>query len=253
MNQGDRLAATQSTLRPLRAAALAALAALVLALVTPVTRASASATDSSAVRLSITLTDSAASVAPHTEPTYRASLINAGSDAVSGWLVVSAPGYMPSVRANVDGKITKHDLRWKITVPAGQAVTQPVRFRVLAIPKSAVRVTVLASFYLGAVTGMPVIRTADSDRIPGVVDPAPAPAIKPPAPRHEANHQSSAITSVGWAIAGAATCVFLLLLAFVAQRRATASRPEQDRADRRDDDTPAGVGLAETVGPSRTS
>jgi hypothetical protein len=250
MNQGDRLAATQLTLRPLPAAALAA---LVLALITPVTRASAAATDSSPVRLSITLTDSAASVAPHTEPTYRTSLVNAGSDAVSGWLVVSAPGYMPYVRAGVDGKITKHDLRWKITVPAGHAIIQSVRFRVLAIPKSAVRVTVLASFYLGAVTGTPVIRTADSDRIPGVADPAPAPAIKPPVPRHQAHHQSSAIPSVRWAIAGAATCVFLLLLAFVARRRATTSRPEEDRADRRDDDTLAGVGLAEPVGPSRTS
>lgn len=219
-----------------RIATLTAVAGGVLAVVAAVPcPAAGAAGPTSPVRLSIALTDNHITMAAHSAAAYTATVTNSGIQAVSGTLVFAAPGFVQYPDAARHGMITKHDARWKITVPGGQSVTERVTVRVGTIPKSAIRVTSLASFYIGAASGSPVIRTADADRIAGVQDPAPAPAITPPAAKPKTGSAGGGLGAVGWSLIGGGALALVALVAGLGIRRRRARRPgwltDQDASD----------------------
>jgi hypothetical protein len=188
------------------------------------------------VKLSITVTDDATLIHPKSATEYSATVTNQGSRSVRGTLVLTTPDYLRYAHVRGNGKITNGDVRWKITVGAGQAVTERVTVRVQSIPKSAVRVTTLASFYLGRVTDTPVIRTADADRIPGVKDPAPVAAPRtaiPKKPHREAAASDSAgFGALGWSLVGGGAVLVLLAAGLLARRwrrRGPESESETDQ------------------------
>lgn len=195
----------------------------------------AGAAAASPVKLSIALTDNRITMGASSAATYTATVTNSGTQAVSGTLVFSAPGFVQYTHVPRHGRITKHDAWWKITVPGGESVTEQATVRVRTIPKSAVRVTSLASFYIGAVSGAPVIRAADADRIHGVKEPAPAPAIKPPAANPKIGSVGAGLGAVGWSLIGAGALALAALVAGLGVWRRRVSRPgrlrDQDSAD----------------------
>jgi hypothetical protein len=104
---------------------------------------------------------------------------------------------------------------WEIRVPAGKTVHKRVEVRLATIAEGQLRVTTLASFYLGRTTGTPIVRTADADRIRGVADPTPstpAPTSKA-APPHQAASASghSGLGALGWTLIGCAVVLVLAL------------------------------------------
>jgi hypothetical protein len=210
------------------------------------------------VKLSITVTDEATLIHPKSATEYSATVTNQGSRSVRGTLVLTTPDYIRYAHVRGNGKITNGDVRWKIAVGAGQAVTERVTVRVRTIPKSAVRVTTLASFYLGGVTGTPVIRTADADRIPGVKDAAPVSAPDTAAPKQPHRESASASASasasdrtglgmLGWSLLGGGAVIGLLAAALIARRwrrrgPASARDSRQQQVDPGADDDLAEMG-----------
>jgi hypothetical protein len=202
------------------------------------------------VKLSITVTDDATLIHPKSATEYSTTVTNQGSRPVRGTLVLTTPDYIRYAHVRGNGRITKGDVRWKITVGAGRTVTERVNVRVRSIPKSAVRVTTLASFYLGAVTGTPVIRTADADRIPGVKDPAPVAAPHPVAPnkahRAATTSDSAGFGPLGWSLVGGGAVIVLVAAALLARRRRrgheSGSDTDQPQPDRDVDDELTNVG-----------
>ncbi|HKC27033.1 MAG TPA: hypothetical protein VKB75_03380 [Jatrophihabitans sp.] len=171
---------------------------------------SSAAAAPSPVRLSISITDGVARI--HHKATYAATITNQGSAGENGTLLVTVPEYLRYTRVSGNGKITRTGVRWKVTVAAGTQLTERVTVRVTAIPKFAVRVTTLASFYLGRVSGTPVIRTADADRIAGVKDAALSPAPRSQASAepavHPTRHESRANL---WLLVGLPVFALLVL------------------------------------------
>jgi Domain of unknown function DUF11 len=159
--------------------------------------------------LSITVSDGHSTVRPHSRAEYTLTVVNEGTRRASGVLTFAAPSNIGYQRVSSGGRITSDAIRWKITVGAGASRTERVTVRLRAIPQSAVRVTMLASFYLGAVTSTPLIRTADADRIAGRADPAPAPPLRPLTPvQHPAASSGSDHDTVDWAVITAAALLF---------------------------------------------
>jgi hypothetical protein len=83
-----------------------------------------------------------------------------------------------------EAKVTKQVASWTLRVPPHSTVARQAMVKIGTIPSDQLRVTSLASLFLGPVTGVPAIRAADSDRIAGVVDP-PATPVRQPASSHE--------------------------------------------------------------------
>jgi hypothetical protein len=121
------------------------------------------------VGLSITLGDAVQQVHPHQRATYSVTLDNQGGRAVSGHLVLETPNYVVVSDRHGTGK---HQQTWSVTVPAGKSVTRTAAVRIGSIPPTELRVTSLAWLVRGRVGSLPLVRTADADRIAGVRDPA---------------------------------------------------------------------------------
>jgi hypothetical protein len=120
-------------------------------------------------QLSITLTDGVAQTRSGQSLTYTATVTNGGAKQVKGKLVLEVPAFTSAGHA----KHSAQTVTWTMTARGDSTVTRKATVKVHTIPKGMVRVTTLASVYLGATSGVPVIRTADADRIAGVPDPTP--------------------------------------------------------------------------------
>jgi hypothetical protein len=162
-------------------------------------------------QLSISLSDGRSAVDAHSADEYTITLVNRGTRAAHGTISLTAPSYAEYQKASGDGAITHGTVRWTITLGAGESRTEHLTVRLRTIPKSAVRVTTLASFYLGAGAGTPLIRTADADRVPGRMDPAstrPLPALQP-TQHHPAPTPRSGLTMLDWALIAAGVALLI--------------------------------------------
>lgn len=141
--------------------AVTALPALVLAMGQP---AAAASTD---VRLSITLSTGAESVSDGDVLTYTAEIRNTGAT-VGARIVLSPPAYVTLEEA--DGAVVlENEATWSTALPGGATTTFEIPAKVGEVPSDEVRVTALASVYVGD-SSSPIIRTAVADRIEGVAD-----------------------------------------------------------------------------------
>jgi hypothetical protein len=121
--------------------------------------------------LSITIDNASSTTKPDSDVNYKLTLANAGTDSVTAWIVASVPTYAKITDAG-GGQVSGHNDTWKVTVGAGKKQTETLTAHIGTIPKSTYRVTALASVYLSKNTSKaPVIRSADSDAIPGMTEP----------------------------------------------------------------------------------
>jgi hypothetical protein len=131
-----------------------------------------------ATRLSIRMSDGVTQVTDRSSVAYVATVVNDGAAPVNGKLVLEVPKYARYNRA-YEAKVTKQVASWTVRVPAHSTATRRARVTIGTIPSGQLRVTSLASLFLGPVTGAPAIRAADSDRIAGAVDPPATPLPRP--------------------------------------------------------------------------
>jgi hypothetical protein len=136
---------------------------------------------SDATRLSISVTDGVSQVRDKASVAYVATVVNDGTAAVSGQLVLEVPEYARYARAR-EAKVTKQIASWIVRVLPHSTVARRATAKFGTIPSGQLRVTSLASLFLGPVAGAPAIRAADSDRIAGVVDPPATPLPQPTRP-----------------------------------------------------------------------
>lgn len=167
--------------------------------------------------LSITIDNAATTTKPDSDVSYKITLANAGSGSVTAWIVASVPSY-----AKIDdaggGQVSGHNDTWKVTVGAGKKQTETITAHIGTIPKGTYRVTALASVYLSKNTSKaPVIRSADSDAIPGVAEPK---ASHPSSTASKAPHSSSSTkTPVVVGVAGGIVIIAAAVVALVLTRR----------------------------------
>jgi len=176
--------------------------------------------------LSVTLSDGTGQVRPDSEVTYRATLTNTGPKTTVR-LLLSVPGYAV-IRAAREARVTGLGAVWTVTVAPGGRVTRTARVRVGAVPAGQERVIGLLGVYTGTVTAaaVPLIRTADSDAIPGVAGGTAAAAG--PATSRGGGGLS------GWAVAGIAVGVVMTLVVAVSLvARRTVWRRSQTSPDAR--------------------
>lgn len=122
--------------------------------------------------LSITIDNGAKTTAPDSDVSYTVTLANAGASPVTVWIVADVPPYGTITDAG-GGQASGQNDTWQATVEPGKTQVETVKAHIGEIPKGTYRVTTLASVYLDDDTsGAPVIRSADSDAIPGVKEPA---------------------------------------------------------------------------------
>lgn len=206
-----------------------------------------------AANLSITLTDAAQQVTSEQDVTYVATVTNGGGERFAGRLVVDLPAY-----ARVDdahrGRVGKHAVTWNVRIAAGKSISRTVDVHLGRIPKGDVRVTTLASlFQQGGSKTLPLIRTADADRIAGVKDPARTITSAPGAAKPGAGSGSTGGDGTNWwLVAGlpAGALVVLLGAGALARRRRRAVRDGHEAApDARADLVDAGTGAGERGGP----
>lgn len=170
--------------------------------------------------LSVTIDNGQEEIPPNSETTYTAELSNTGPESVTATLVVTLPDYA-SVEESAGGAVSGQDASWTVTVDPGATEAVTVRASVGEIPEGLFRVTTLVSVYLGEVSlddapGSPVIRSADSDRIPGVIDPSTVSAdTHEPIPKPDPGVDLVSILVVGGGVA-----VMLALAALILWRRA---------------------------------
>jgi hypothetical protein len=131
-----------------------------------------------ATRLSISVSDGVSQVRDKTSVAYVATVVNDGAAAVTGKLVLEVPDFARYGGAH-DAKVTKQAASWTLRVPPHSTMARRATVKIGTIPSGQLRVTSLASLFLGPVTGVPAIRAADSDRIAGVVDPPATPLPQP--------------------------------------------------------------------------
>jgi hypothetical protein len=187
--------------------------------------AAPNSTGPAATRLSISVSDGVSQVADRTSVSYVATVVNDGADTVEGRLVLEVPAFVHYGRARA-AKVTKQVASWAVRVPPNSKVTRRLAARIGTIPSAQLRVTSLASLFLGPVTAAPAIRAADSDRIAGVVDPpgtrVPKPTTHTRAVAPTGHDDSSTLPVAGLVFLGAAG-----LAGFAAvvrwRRRATSS------------------------------
>jgi hypothetical protein len=177
------------------------------------------------VELSISLSDGVGEVHSAMDVTYAAKVTNGGGAKVAGRLEIAVPGYV-KLKKGGGGKVSKQTATWTVTVPAGKTVSRSVRAHIGDITKGEVRVTALASVFQGR-SDVPLIRTADADRIAGVHDPAPA----APTPKPAANAAKDDGGVNLWLVAGLpGAAVVLIAAAWLLRRRRHAGNSSADRA-----------------------
>lgn len=111
---------------------------------------------------------------------YTATVTNEGTSTVEGRLVITVPDFVRVVDAEGSDR-SGADTSWAVTVPAGGSVSKKLIGVVDRIPEGQLRVTTLASLYLGDAP-QPTIRSADAAAIEGVKDPAHAVGDQPAKP-----------------------------------------------------------------------
>jgi hypothetical protein len=165
--------------------------------------------------LSIAIDNGAKSTKPDSEVSYTVTFANAGTDAVTAAIVASVPGYGKVTDAG-GGQVAGQEVTWKVTVEGGKKQAETFRAHIGAIPKGTYRVTTLASVFLGDdTTGAPLIRSADSDAIPGVKEPVagtPSPTATAQAASSTAPVAPIAIGIGGGVLIVAAAAVAILIV-----------------------------------------
>jgi hypothetical protein len=149
---------------------MALLSAVTAVVVAGLVAAAPSGAAPDATRLTISVSDGVSQVTDKASVAYVATIANDGAAAVSGTLVLQLPPYARYGRVS-EAKVTKHVATWTVRVPARATVVRRANATLGIIPSDQLRVTSLASLYLGPVAGSPAIRAADTDRITGVDDP----------------------------------------------------------------------------------
>jgi hypothetical protein len=142
---------------------------------------------------------------------YTATVRNSGTTPVDGRLAITVPAYVRVTDATGADR-SGADSNWTVVVPAGGSVTKKLVGVLGNIPKTEVRVTTLVSLYVGDAT-QPVIRSAESDTIAGVKDPAHAVNDQP------AKAASSPIGWIGLGIGAIALIGVLVLARSLGRRR----------------------------------
>jgi hypothetical protein len=176
--------------------------------------------------LSITIDNGATTTKPNSDVSYKVTLANAGTSPVTAWIVATVPGYGKITDAG-GGQAKDGNDTWKVTVDPGKKQTETLKAHIGTIPKGTYRVTTLASVYLSEDTsGAPIIRSADSDAIPGVKAPVlttPSPTTSSPA------HAAGSITTpVLIGILGAVVIILAaVIVAFVLVRRTRQRGPRR--------------------------
>jgi hypothetical protein len=128
-------------------------------------------------------------------------------------------------------------------VTAGTTVSKRVNVHVGQIARSDLRVTALASVYQkGSRSAVPLIRTADADRIDGVKDPV-AGIARPAGAESSATSTSSESDIDWWLVAGLPAVLVLGAGAYGWQRRR--SRVSAADVDTGDEPALAGAGTGE--------
>lgn len=165
--------------------------------------------------LSISIDNGTKSTDPDSDVTYKVTLSNSGAGPITAWVKATVPDYA-KITDPGGGDTKDHDNTWKVDVEAGKKHTETFKAHIGAIPKGTYRVTTLASVYLADdTTGAPVIRSADSDTIPGVKEPTgAAPTSTAAAADHTAGSQGTVLTIVivGALVAAAVVVVFAVVL-----------------------------------------
>jgi hypothetical protein len=197
-----------------------------LTILTALTGGGAARAETPPPGLSIAIDNGAEQTRPNTDVSYETTLANDGTDPVTAVIVVTVPRFA-SIDEAVDGSIEGVDATWKVTVAPGQQQVVSASAHVGSIPEDQYRVTTLASVYLGdTVAGAPLIRSADTDKIPGVTDPvvgADSPKTQPaPATATSAWGLPSV---VGGAIGLVVVGTFIIIM-WAKRRRRRASHPE---------------------------
>jgi hypothetical protein len=166
--------------------------------------------------LSVTIDNGTATTKPDSDVSYTITLANAGTTSVTAWIVASVPAYGRIVDAG-GGQVKDENDTWKVTVGAGKKQTETVAAHIGDIPPGTDWVTTVASVYLSKDTSRaPVIRTADSDTVPG----AKAPAVAtPPRAASPDSDTTSIRTPVLIGIAGGVAIIAAVLAPFVVGRR----------------------------------
>lgn len=121
--------------------------------------------------LGVTITDSIDETTVGDRLSYDVALSNDGPAAVAARVVVTIPEFLEYVDAG-DAVVNASDSSWDVTIQPGESFVTTVDAEVGEIPAGELRVTTLVSVYLDADFGSPLIRSADSNRITGVNDPA---------------------------------------------------------------------------------
>jgi len=157
-------------------------------------------------RVSISVSDGVAQVRDRSSVAYVATVVNDGDAAVSGRLVLEVPAFARYRHAPA-ATVRRQEASWTVRVPAHSTVSRRAGVRIGTIPSGSLRVTSLASLFLGPVTAAPAVRAADSDRIAGVEDPPATPlprssSATPPASHRPAAADRHSDSSSTWAVVG---------------------------------------------------
>lgn len=161
--------------------------------------------------LSVAVSDGVGEVRSGADLTYTATLTNAGAKPVTTRMVLTVPPYL-AVRAGDDAQVGAHSITWQVVVRPGTSVRRTVSAHVGAIPETERRVTTLVSIYQGTATSLPLIRSADADRIHGVDDRA-----RSVAPASKASSSSS--SGAAWAAVSAGALVIAAGAGLIGYRR----------------------------------
>lgn len=174
--------------------------------------------------LSVALTDGRSQVQSDITVTYTATLTNQGAEPVSASLVLTVPAYV-TISDAPGATIAKSDATWPVTVNPGKSVKQTAVARIGAIPKGELRVTSLISVYQGKVTtGVPIIRSADTNTIKGVTDPKTATSSAGTTAGH------SSTTPIVWIVIAVVVLALVALgLVLVARKRRHQNRYSQNK------------------------
>jgi hypothetical protein len=211
------------------AGALVAVTALTI--LTALTGAGAARAETPPPGLSIAIDNGAEQTRPNTDVSYKTTLTNDGTGPVTAVIVVTVPRFA-SIDKAVDGTIDGVDATWKVTVAPGQQQVLSASAHIGSIPEDQYRVTTLASVYLGdTVAGAPLIRSADTDKIPGVTDPVVGAGSPKPQPAPATEHSAAAtpawvLPSVVGGVIALLVVGTLLIIMRTRRRRRRASHPE---------------------------
>ena len=179
---------------------------------------------SAAPEMSVTISDDVTTVKAGEALTYTTTVENMGADPVDVKVVVSVPSYL-SIGDAGGGAVEKNATTWTITVAPHEKSSVKLAGKIGTIPKSEVRVTAVASVYVGDAAS-PLVRSADADHIQGVAD--------TPSPRASASSSAGQQGINGWAIVIGVAAVIVLAAIITAVvvllRRRSSSRPRRTQS-----------------------